>query len=142
MSTLRKYWAVYSVMLRNSLIREMNFKLNFLLWMIVESLWFVGQVGFIEVFFSHVDQIGDWTTWPMVQLVEPRDRRNECSSPITHECLGGSMVADLPSPARFSADAFGFQNPLAIRAKPLLERKFLKPASFPLHRYPIASICS
>ena len=30
MSTLQKYWAVYLVMLRNSLIREMNFKLNFL----------------------------------------------------------------------------------------------------------------
>ncbi len=37
MSTLGKYWAVYSVMLRNSLIRDMNFKLNFLLWMVVES---------------------------------------------------------------------------------------------------------
>src|SRR5438128_1767277 len=27
-------------MLRNSLIREMSFKANFLLWMIVEALWF------------------------------------------------------------------------------------------------------
>ncbi|HEY1476672.1 MAG TPA: ABC-2 family transporter protein [Chthoniobacterales bacterium] len=69
MSTLRKYSAVYSVMLRNSLIRDMNFKLNFLLWMVVESLWFVGQLVFIEVIFSHVDQIGDWTKWQMVLLV-------------------------------------------------------------------------
>ena len=56
-------------MLRNSLVREMNFKLNFLLWMIVESLWFVGQLVFIEVIFSNVDQIGDWTKWQMVLLV-------------------------------------------------------------------------
>ena len=56
-------------MLRNSLIREMNFKLNFLLWMIVESLWFVGQLVFIEVIFSQVDRIGDWTKWQMVLLV-------------------------------------------------------------------------
>jgi ABC-2 type transport system permease protein len=56
-------------MLRNSLIREMNFKLNFLLWMIVESLWFVGQLVFIEVIFSQVNQIGDWTKWQMVLLV-------------------------------------------------------------------------
>jgi ABC-2 type transport system permease protein len=69
MSTLGKYRAVYSVMLRNSLIRDMNFKLNFLLWMVVESLWFVGQLVFINVIFSHVDQIGDWTKWQMVLLV-------------------------------------------------------------------------
>src|SRR6476619_8406182 len=69
MPALRKYWAVYSVMLRNSLIREMNFKLNFLLWMVVEALWFVGQLVFIEVIFSHVSQIGDWTKWDMVLLV-------------------------------------------------------------------------
>ena len=69
MSALRKYWAVYSVMLRNSLIREMNFKLNFLLWMVVEALWFVGQLVFIEVIFSHASQIGDWTKWQMVLLV-------------------------------------------------------------------------
>jgi ABC-2 type transport system permease protein len=64
-----KYWTVYSVMLRNSLVREMNFKLNFLLWLIVESLWFVGQLVFIKVIFSNVDQIGDWTKWQMVLLV-------------------------------------------------------------------------
>src|ERR1700760_2945071 len=69
MLTIRKYCAVYFVMLRNSLIREMNFKLNFLLWMIVESLWFVGQLVFIEVIFSQVSQIGDWTKWQMVLLV-------------------------------------------------------------------------
>jgi ABC-2 type transport system permease protein len=68
-SILQKYWAVYLVMLRNSLVREMNFKLNFLLWMIVESLWFVGQLVFIKVIFSQVDQIGDWTKWQMVLLV-------------------------------------------------------------------------
>src|SRR6202022_3226827 len=66
---LQKYCSVYLVMLRNSLIREMNFKLNFLLWMIVESLWFVGQLVFIEVIFSQVDKIGDWTKWQMVLLV-------------------------------------------------------------------------
>jgi ABC-2 type transport system permease protein len=68
-STLQKYSSVYLVMLRNSLIREMSFKLNFLLWMIVEALWFVGQLVFIEVIFGQVSQIGDWTKWQMVLLV-------------------------------------------------------------------------
>ena len=35
-------------MLRNSLIREMSFKANFILWMIVEVLWFCGQIFFLR----------------------------------------------------------------------------------------------
>jgi len=69
LSSFRKYFAVYSVLFRNSLIREMSFKLNFLLWMVVESLWFVGQLVFIEVIFGQVEKIGDWTKWQMVLLV-------------------------------------------------------------------------
>jgi ABC-2 type transport system permease protein len=67
--SLRRYLAVYAVMFRNSVIREMNFKMNFLLWMVVESLWFVGQLVFINIIFSQVNQIGDWTKWQMVLLV-------------------------------------------------------------------------
>src|SRR5881227_438986 len=56
-------------MLRNSLIREMSFKANFLLWMIVEVLWFLGQIVFFSIIFGQVDQIGDWTKWEVVLLV-------------------------------------------------------------------------
>ena len=56
-------------MFRNSLIREMSFKLNFLLWMLVEVLWFLGQIVFIEVVFSYVGSIGDWTKWEVVLLI-------------------------------------------------------------------------
>jgi ABC-2 type transport system permease protein len=56
-------------MIRNSLIREMNFKANFILWMVVELLWFVGQIVFLEVLFAHTDRIGDWTKWECVLLV-------------------------------------------------------------------------
>ena len=48
-------------MLRNSLIREMSFKLNFLLWMLVEVRWFLGQIVFIQVVFSYVGGIGGWS---------------------------------------------------------------------------------
>jgi ABC-2 type transport system permease protein len=60
---------VYGVMFRNSLIREMSFKLNFLLWMLVEVLWFMGQIVFIEVVFSYVGAIGGWTKWEVVLLI-------------------------------------------------------------------------
>lgn len=56
-------------MFRNSLIREMSFKLNFLLWMLVEVLWFAGQIVFIQVVFSYVGNIGDWTKWEVVLLI-------------------------------------------------------------------------
>src|SRR5438132_2082852 len=56
-------------MLRNSLIREMSFKANFLLWMVVEVLWFVGQIVFFSIIFGNVDRIGDWTKWEVVLLI-------------------------------------------------------------------------
>jgi ABC-2 type transport system permease protein len=69
LSRLRRYGEVYAIMLRNSLIREMAFKANFLLWMGVELLWFIGQIVFLEVIFGYVERIGDWTKWEVVLLV-------------------------------------------------------------------------
>ncbi|SRR5579862_2283581 len=66
---MRRYLEVYWIMFRNSLIREMNFKVNFLLWMIVEILWFAGQIVFIDVLYLYVNRIGDWTKWEVVLLV-------------------------------------------------------------------------
>jgi ABC-2 type transport system permease protein len=56
-------------MIRNSLIREMNFKANFTLWMVVELLWFLGQIVFLEVLYAQVDNIGGWSKWECVLLV-------------------------------------------------------------------------
>ena len=64
-----RYIEIYSIMLRNSLIRSMNFKVNFLLWMVVEVLWFVGQIVFFSIIFGNVDRIGDWSKWEVVLLV-------------------------------------------------------------------------
>jgi ABC-2 type transport system permease protein len=64
-----QYLQVYRIMLRNSLVREMNFKLNFILWLFTDALWFVGQLIFIEVIYAQVGAIGDWTKWDMVLLV-------------------------------------------------------------------------
>jgi len=69
MNTLRRYFQIYRIMWRNSLIREMNFKANFLLWMLVEMLWFFGQLVFINVLFGYVNKIGDWTKWEVVLLI-------------------------------------------------------------------------
>ncbi len=66
---MRRYLEIYWIMLRNSLIRELSFKANFLLWMVVEVLWFLGQILFFSIIFGQVNQIGDWTKWEVVLLV-------------------------------------------------------------------------
>ncbi|HYY14421.1 MAG TPA: ABC-2 family transporter protein [Chthoniobacterales bacterium] len=66
---MRRYLEIYSIMLRNSLIREMSFKTNFLLWLVVEVLWFCGQIFFFSIIFGNVDRIGDWTKWEVVLLI-------------------------------------------------------------------------
>lgn len=64
----QRYWEIYLLMVRNSLVRELSFKANFILWMVVELLWFMGQIVYIEVLFQYVDRIGDWTKWQVVAL--------------------------------------------------------------------------
>ena len=66
---MRRYFQIYSIILRNSLIRELSFKANFLLWMVVEILWFCGQIVFFSIIFGNVNRIGDWTKWEVVLLV-------------------------------------------------------------------------
>src|SRR6267142_3031883 len=66
---MRRYLEIWGIMLRNSLIREMSFKANFLLWMVVEVLWFLGQIVFFSIIFGSVNHIGDWSKWEVVLLV-------------------------------------------------------------------------
>src|SRR5438552_5752445 len=66
---MRRYLEIWGIMLRNSLIRELSFKANFILWMIVEVLWFCGQIVFFSIIFGQVDRIGDWTKWEVILLV-------------------------------------------------------------------------
>src|SRR3954469_25944305 len=63
-----RYLEIYWLMIRNSLIRELSLKANFILWMLVELLWFGGNLVSIEVIFQYVDRIGDWSKWQVVAL--------------------------------------------------------------------------
>src|SRR6516225_553881 len=68
-SLLARYASIYSALWKNSVTREMIFKGNFLLWIIVELLWFGLQLSFIGVLYLHTDNIGTWTKWQVVLLV-------------------------------------------------------------------------
>jgi ABC-2 type transport system permease protein len=69
MSTFRRYLSIYGELWRNSVVREMGFKVNFLLWIFVELLWFALQLTFIGVLYLHTDNIGSWTKWQVVLLI-------------------------------------------------------------------------
>ena len=88
-------WEIYGIMFRNSLIREMSFKLNFLLWMLVEVLWFMGQIVFIEVVFAYVGSIGDWTKWEVVLLIGT----HQLIGPLVQACFYMNL-ANLPELVR------------------------------------------
>jgi ABC-2 type transport system permease protein len=69
MKTLRRYAGIYLALWKNSATREMTFKSNFLLWIIVELLWFGLQLSFISVLYLHTDHIVTWTKWEVVMLI-------------------------------------------------------------------------
>lgn len=66
---IKRYLKVYAALWRNSVTREMTFKSNFLLWIVVELLWFGLQLSFIGVLYLHTDYIGTWTKWQVVMLI-------------------------------------------------------------------------
>ena len=65
---LKRYLTIYGALWRNSVTREMSFKGNFLLWVLVELCWFGLQLGFVGVIFSQTDTVGTWTVWQVVLL--------------------------------------------------------------------------
>ena len=66
---LRRYLTIYLALWKNSVVREMGFKANFLLWIVVELLWFALQLSFMFVIYSHTDRIGTWSKWQVVMLL-------------------------------------------------------------------------
>jgi len=68
-SALARYASIYAALWKNSVTRETMFKGNFLLWIVVEIIWFALQLSFIGVIYLHTDTIGSWTKWQVVLLV-------------------------------------------------------------------------
>src|SRR2546427_9817558 len=66
---LRRYLTIYAALWQNSVVREMGFKANFVLWIVVEMLWFALQLWFFMVIYSHTDHVGTWTKCQGVRLL-------------------------------------------------------------------------
>jgi len=65
---MTRYLKLYGALWKNSVVREMGFKTNFLLWIVVELLWFALQLAFVAVIYQHTERIGDWSKWQVVFL--------------------------------------------------------------------------
>lgn len=55
-------------MWKNSVVREMGFKFNFIMWIFVELLWFALQLTFVSVLYMHTESIATWSKWEVVLL--------------------------------------------------------------------------
>src|SRR5580698_3407351 len=67
-SRIARYASIYAALWKTSVTREMSFKGNFILWIIVELLWFGLQLSFVSVVFSQTNSIGTWSAWQVVLL--------------------------------------------------------------------------
>ena len=65
---LKRYLTIYAALWKTSVTREMSFKGNFVLWILVELLWFGLQLCFVGVIFSQTRTVGTWTVWQVVLL--------------------------------------------------------------------------
>src|SRR5437899_10147327 len=57
------YGRVLATFFRNSLVREMAFRGNFLIEIVTNAFWFAAQLVFFTLIFSNVDAMNGWTRY-------------------------------------------------------------------------------
>jgi len=67
--TLVRYLKLTGLMMRNCLVREMQFKANFLVRLFTEMMWLVMQFIYIQVMYGQTGDIAGWSKWDMVVLM-------------------------------------------------------------------------
>lgn len=61
MSAAGMYRRVFTTFFRNSLMREMMFRANFLITISTRGFWFVVQIVMFDLIFRNIDRINDWS---------------------------------------------------------------------------------
>lgn len=61
MIAVRNYRRVFATFFRNSLLRELMFRSNFLITLLTRSFWFAVQIVMFGLIYRSVTQINDWT---------------------------------------------------------------------------------
>jgi ABC-2 type transport system permease protein len=63
MEELSRYIRVFLTFARNSLVRDMTFRANFVLQCVSSLGWTAMNVGFYLIIFEHTGSIGEGTGW-------------------------------------------------------------------------------
>jgi ABC-2 type transport system permease protein len=69
MPFLARYAAIWLAQIRYTIVREMMFKANFILWIIVDLSWFGLHLSFIQFLYLQVSTIAGWHKWEMIQQI-------------------------------------------------------------------------
>jgi len=60
MHTLARYGWIWLAQVRYTVVREMMFKTNFILWIIVDLSWFALHLSFIQFLYLQVNTVAGW----------------------------------------------------------------------------------
>jgi ABC-2 type transport system permease protein len=63
------YARLWLAQIRYSTVREMMFKSNFILWIVVELSWFALSLSFVQFLYLQVNTVAGWSKWGMILLV-------------------------------------------------------------------------
>jgi ABC-2 type transport system permease protein len=69
MTFLSRYAGIWLAQARYTIMRELMFKANFILWVIVDLCWFGLNLSFIQFLYLQVNTVAGWDKWEMVLLV-------------------------------------------------------------------------
>ena len=58
---MRRYWRLWKSFLRASVLADTEYRLNIILRVIGETVWYVAQLSLFEVLFLHARSINGWT---------------------------------------------------------------------------------
>lgn len=62
---LKKYLGIYRAFFKASLVADLEYRLNFVVLVIGEFIWYSTQLILFEVLYRHTDIIGDWNVHQM-----------------------------------------------------------------------------
>lgn len=69
MAPLALYARIWLAQIRYTIMRELMFKSNFILWVIVDLAWFGLHLSFIQFLYLQVNTVAGWDKWGMILLV-------------------------------------------------------------------------
>ena len=58
---MNKYFKVTLAIVKNNLIREMEYRVNFFVWLFIQILWVSLQIFIVQILFQHTNNILGWT---------------------------------------------------------------------------------